>query len=80
MCKVRGITLNYTNALDINFDSVLDLVTTGGDRKITLIDDHKMSRGQKNNRIVTKTESKDYKIVFDKRIITTDLNTIPYGY
>jgi hypothetical protein len=29
---------------------------------------------------VTKTESKDYKIVFDKRIITADLNTIPYGY
>lgn len=80
VCKVRGITLNYKNALDINFDTVLDLVTTGGDKKITLIDDHKISRDQKNSRIVIKTESKDYKIVFDKRIITTDFHTIPYGY
>ena len=79
-CKVRGITLNYKNALDINFDTVLDLVTTGGDKKITVTDEHKISRNQKHSRVVTKTESKDYKIVFDKRIITADFNTIPYGY
>ncbi|NYT28705.1 MAG: hypothetical protein H0A76_13165 [Candidatus Thiodubiliella endoseptemdiera] len=51
-----------------------------GDKKITVTDEHKISRDQKHSRVVTKTESKDYKIVFDKRIITADLNTIPYGY
>ena len=80
VCKVRGITLNYKNALDINLDTVLDLVTTGGEKKVTVSDEHNISRDQQHSRVVTKTENKDYKIVFDKRIITADFNTIPYGY
>jgi len=72
--KVRGITLNYKNALSINFDTVRDMVTN------TVVDDNKISRDQKNARIITKSESKDYKIVFDKRVIVDSYNTKPYGY
>ncbi|VDI13173.1 Hypothetical predicted protein [Mytilus galloprovincialis] len=32
VCKVRGITLNYKNALSINFDAVKDMVTTSEKR------------------------------------------------
>lgn len=73
ICKVRGILLNYKNKLDIHFETVFDLVSTESDKKMTVAD-------QKNSRIVTKTESKDYKIVFDKRIITSDYIINPYGY
>lgn len=80
VCKVRGIILNYKNVLDINFNSIVDMVTSGGDKTITVKDEHKLVRDQQNSRIVTKSESKDYKIVFDKRVITANYDTIPYGY
>ena len=96
ICKVRGITLNYKNGLSINFNTVRDMVTNGlsinfntvrdmvtngnKDEVITVIDENKISRDQKNARIITKEECKDYKIVFDKRVIVDNNNTKPYGY
>lgn len=35
ICKVRGITLNYKNALDINFQTVKELVTGHGCKSVT---------------------------------------------
>ena len=81
ICKVRGITLNYKNALSINFDTVRDIVINGDqDEVVTIVDDDKISREQKNAGIIAKSESKDYKIVFDKRVIVDSYNTKPYGY
>jgi hypothetical protein len=81
ICKVRGITLNYKNGLSINFNTVRDMVTNGKkDEVITVIDKNKISRDRKNARIITKEECKDYKIVFDKRVIVDNYNTKPYGY
>jgi len=81
ICKVRGITLNYKNGLSINFNTVRDMVTNGKkDEVITVIDENKISRDQKNARIITKEECKDYEIVFDKRVIVDNYNTKPYGY
>jgi hypothetical protein len=57
------------------------MVTNGKkDEVITVIDKNKISRDQKNARIITKEECKDYKIVFDKRVIVDNYNTKPYGY
>ncbi|CAG2256485.1 unnamed protein product [Mytilus edulis] len=81
VCKVRGITLNYKNALSINFDTVRNLVTSvSEDNVITVVDEHKICRDQKHARIITNTERKDYKVVFDKRVIVDSFNTKPFGY
>ena len=80
VCKVRGITLNYRNALIINFETVRDMVTNAKKENITVTDEHKIARDQKNNRIITSRQTKDYRIVFDKRVITNNFNTVPYGY
>jgi len=81
ICKVRGITLNFKNSLDINFDTLKDMVT--GQKQngcITLVDTNKICRNRDTCHIITNTESKDYRIVFDKRVISENFNSFPYGY
>ncbi|XP_052815380.1 uncharacterized protein LOC128242318 [Mya arenaria] len=81
ICKVRGITLNFKNTLDINFETVQKMVTCGDKvNPITVVDTNKIVRSPENCCIITKTEYKDYKIVFDKRVIGNAYTTSPYGY
>ncbi|VDH91079.1 Hypothetical predicted protein, partial [Mytilus galloprovincialis] len=48
VCKIRGITLNYKNALSINFDAVKDMVTTSEKKTITVVDEHNIIRDSKS--------------------------------
>ncbi|WAR29495.1 ZN358-like protein [Mya arenaria] len=80
ICKVRGITLNFKNSLDINFQTVKDMVTGKGKDCVTVIDENKIVRNPSTGHIITKRENKDYKIVFDKRVIGNAYTTFPYGY
>ncbi|OOY33750.1 hypothetical protein BOV88_13605 [Solemya velum gill symbiont] len=81
-CKVRGITLNYRNALKIDFDTIRDMVKATIDRKdvrsVTVTDPSRICRG--NRKIVSAVEHKDYRIVFDKRVMTGTPQTFPYGF
>ena len=80
ICKVRGITLNFKNALDINFNTLHKMITSKDEVKpVKVVDEHKITRNTDKFNIITKTETKDYRIVFDKRVITTEFNTLPYG-
>lgn len=78
-CKVRGITLNFKNSIDINFNTVKEMVTGQRSDKITVVDDFKICRDQSRNILLSRVEHKDYKIVFDKRIIKENYETVPYG-
>ena len=80
VCKVRGITLNFKNALEINFNTLKEMITCrSAARAVKVIDENKIVRNPDTCHIITKTESKDYKIVFDKRVITKEYCTLPYG-
>ena len=72
--KVRGITLNHKNSLDINFDTIFDMVMHNRDGHITVVDQNKITRDPKTSKIITKTEAKDY-----KRVIQNELFSVPYG-
>ena len=78
ICKVRGITLNYKNSLTINFDTIKDMVINNRDDVKTVRDDFKITRDHK--RLLTVHQDKDYRIVFDKRVIMQDYSTRPYGF
>ena len=80
ICKVRGITLNHKNAKDINFKALKDMVTGVGEKNITVTDNFKIVRDRCESKVFTQTQSKDYKIVYDKRVIVENYQTIPYGY
>ena len=78
VCKIRGFTLNHRNSLELNLDTLRTLVTTGEQTGPVISNPHKISR--KNNRLYSKAESKAYRIVYDKRILCDNFNTLPFGY
>jgi hypothetical protein len=75
---VRGITLNYKNSLTINFDAIKDLVINNRDDVKTVRDYFKITRDHK--RLLTVHQDKDYRIVFDKRVVMQDYSMRPYGF
>ncbi|GBN55848.1 hypothetical protein AVEN_260642-1 [Araneus ventricosus] len=80
VCKIRGFSLNYENSLKLNFDSVLKLLRSFDDERITVTNPRKITRDVKAVKIINKVEEKNYRKVYDKRVIFDDLNTLPYGY
>ena len=80
VCKVRGITLNYKNSLQITYNTIKDMVLGSWDDIITVCDDFKIVRDRKTSNLLTTSQQKQYQIVFDKRVVKSDLSTVPYGY
>jgi len=78
-CKIRGITLNHKNSLELNFETVKDMVR-GEKKSVTITDEHKIRRNIKTADIITCVEEKDYRIVFDKRVLMDDFTSFPYGF
>ncbi len=98
-CKIRGFSLNYTNAQLLNFDSVKTMVAsvqpdkpaTYNKRKreddeqqsskiIVVTNPSKISRDKYNNILYNKVEKKQYRVVYDKRVIVDAYDTVPFGY
>ena len=82
--KVRGITLDCKAKQKVNFDVIRTLVylhtqchVTG---HVTVDIPFKITRDAKSKSIETKRMKKDYRIVYDKRVIVNDYKTLPYGF
>ncbi len=82
--KVRGITLDCTARQKVNFDVIRALVylrtkcqVTG---QVSVDIPFRITRNNKTKEIVTKRMKKDYRIVYDKRVIVDNYKTLPYGY
>jgi hypothetical protein len=80
-CKIRGITLNHNNQLLINYSTVEQMVKSGDSNDVvTVIDTSKICRNKTTTTLLTRTVTKDYRIVFDKRVRTDDFASLPYGF
>ena len=86
-CKVRGFTLNVRGQKILHFNSMKDLVLNeilqpeDESRTLTLQNPHKITRCAANKTIKTVSQAKNYKLVFDKRVIDHDtFQSFPYGY
>ena len=79
-CKVRGITLNYRNSQMINFNTMSLMVQNASKDVVTVTNPCKIVRDVKTKNILSRPESKDYRIVYTKRVITDNYNTLPYGF
>ena len=78
--KVRGFSLNYSASQVVNFESVKRLVTTRSDNCIPITNPSKICRDKIKRKIYNKSESKNYRVVYTKRKLLDDFDTIPYGY
>ena len=82
--KIRGITLDYAATGKLNHVVVRALVhlhvNCETEAKVTIDMPFKITRDKKEKNIVTKKMKKDYRLVYDKRIITENYETLPYGF
>lgn len=56
------------------------MINTNKTSVVTVQNDYKINRDSNATEIVTRKESKDYKLVFDKRVLQKDLTSVPYGF
>ena len=82
--KIRGITLDYAATGKLNPSVIRGLVhlhtNCHTEAKVTVDIPFKITRDKKEKNIVTKRMKKDYRIVYNKRVITENYETLPYGY
>lgn len=79
-CKVRGLTLNNRTHEKVNIESMTELVSQRSQRHIDVVTPHTIIRDGKTKNVYSKTEVKKYRLVYDKRVIQSDFDTVPYGY
>ena len=80
ICKVRGITLNYRTQQDVNFEVMSNMVRGVGPEIITVDIPFKIVHNRKDKNVITKSETKDYRVVYNKRVIINNYDTLPYGF
>ena len=86
-CKVRGFTLNVRGQASLNFNTMKDLILAeilepeDRPRIISLTNPHKVHRIAETKQIQTVRQTKNYQLVFDKRVLDRDTyQSYPYGY
>jgi len=84
VCKVRGITLNYSAKQLVNFDVIRVLVLeTDSGPTVTIHTEKNIKRKRKGEgtvAIVTEPEDKTYRTSFFKRRRLADNLQFPFGY
>jgi hypothetical protein len=86
VCKVKGFTLNYTNSNFINFGTIKDMVIkymedrNNPSNKISVTNPKKICRDSKKRKLYSREENKDMKMVFTKRRLLNNYDTVPFGY
>ena len=86
VCKIRGFTLTHRNSMQLNFESMKELVTTPGEFEKPLPEktSYEIKEPNKitnrNGKLVSVPHKKQYRLVYDKRILTPSLKTYPFGW
>ena len=86
-CKVRGFTLKERGQKILHFNSMKDLVLNeilqpeDDQPTLPLHNPHKITRCSATKTIQSISQNKNYKLIFDKRVINHDTyQSFPYGY
>jgi hypothetical protein len=76
--KVKGITLNYNNSEVVNFTSLRNIILED-DTPLQVHNPKKIKRKHVGV-VVLEPETKEYKVVFKKRWLMDDFDSLPYGH
>ena len=82
--KIRGFTRDYASTTKLNYDVMKELVCLHVDpeeesEKVTVTRNN-IVRDKKESKIYTKKQKKDYRVVYNKRVVKENYETVPYGY
>ena len=84
VCKVRGITLNYRTVQKVNLNVMCDMIClralSDSTDTLTVHIPFKIARNRNDKNVVTRREDKYYRIVYTKRVIVNNFDTLPYGF
>ena len=82
--KIRGITLDHATTKKLNPEVMRSLVhlhvNCNTEAKVTVDIPFKITRDKKKKKIITKRMKKDYRVVYNKRVVRENYGTVPYGY
>jgi hypothetical protein len=83
VCKVRGITLNYSASKLINFEKIRDMILNANEDETVIVrtkNKIKRKRGSGGVNIISQPEEKTYRVSFLKRRRLSDNTSLPFGY
>ncbi|MCP4491452.1 MAG: hypothetical protein GY820_29680 [Gammaproteobacteria bacterium] len=79
--KIRGFTLNRSSCETLYFNTMRELVMDfckGIESKRRV--EYNQIRRKEDGVVITVGTKKDYRVVYDKRVLRGDSSTVPYGY
>jgi hypothetical protein len=79
ICKVKGISLNFSSCKIINFESIKNMVHHNN-KKYEITNPCQISRNKNTTNIISSPLTKTYQFQYDKRVIRKNFLTYPYGY
>ena len=82
VCKVKGITLNYTSSKIVNFDLIKEMVLEGKKQDVIVHTEKKIKTKRKMDGpfVVSQPEDKRYNITFLKRKRLQNNDSLPFGF
>jgi tRNA U38,U39,U40 pseudouridine synthase TruA len=86
-CTVKGLTIGYLVNMIVTFELIKRIVIAANPTRGTAafyenvaIPQHKFTRNKNDFSIRTGVTSKNYRYVFDKRVVQEDKTSLPFGY
>lgn len=76
--KIKGITLNYQTSEVLNYKAMRNVLLTNKQIKTPLRTQFK--RDRLRGRIFNASEDKTFKVVFTKRALQPNFDSLPFGY
>ena len=83
VCKVRGITLNYSASQLVNFEKIKDMILCKKDDESVIVrTENKIKRKKIDGgvHLISESEDKTYRVSFLKRRRLNDNTSLPFGY
>ena len=74
-CKIRGITVDYQTLEKVIFSVTKDMVIDEGQPKVSVNTPFKITRDTSTKQVVTRELHKDYRIVYNKRVIVDNFDS-----
>jgi hypothetical protein len=83
VCKVRGITLNYSASQLVNFESIKNMILNRGNEETLTVRTEKQIKRKRDSEgvhVITEPADKIYRVSFLKRRRLHNNSSVPFGF